>query len=228
VSAILFAVGGEKKPNGIAFQRRGGEMAKIERMLRLALLIKERRAVSIEEMCRACGVSDRTIYRYLKALGLVEVLAQNAAETRHLRSPGARSQTVRSTDLEMLSFVLEHNPLAGFRYMDRRLDAVRSLLEDFLGPLPNNAFFSTVENSGGGKTAGGADAEAALATFFQARALSGRVRLRLKGRRGPGKVYRPHGISVAGHRLTLLVAEPGRNRVVALDLDRVAAVEATA
>lgn len=199
-------------------------MPKLERLLQLARLIKERRVVSVEEMRLACGVSDRTIYRYLNVLGRLDLLSPGRERTTASRSGGTRGNSLRATDLELLSFVLAHNPLVGFRYFGRRLDTVKTFLEELIGPLPASSAISITERGGSIKP-GGSQAEAVLDAFFQARAVSAKVRLKLKGRRGPGKVYKPRGIEISGPRLSLLVNEPGHSEIIAVDLERVAQAE---
>lgn len=181
--------------------------------------------ISMDEMRRTCGVSDRTIYRYLNILGRLEVLGEESDEIHMARTSGGRHQSLRATDLEILSFALTNNPLLRFRYMKRRLHAIKAVLENCFGSPPRGGCITLADQSENPEPIGGEAADAALEAFLQARIAASRVRLRMKGRRGRGRIYYPRGLRVAGDNLKLLVVEAGLSKVVAIDLETVALVE---
>ncbi len=105
-------------------------MAKVERLMQLSNLIKKREAISVKEMSRACGVSQRTIYRYLNTLS-------------KLGSPdygfdGGVLEDRRddiwsgldASDLDMIDYILRHNPLTRFPFFMERLSKVRRRVQD--------------------------------------------------------------------------------------------------
>jgi hypothetical protein len=127
-------------------------------------------------------------------------------------------------DLELLSFVLGNNYLAQFSSLDRRLRNLREGLEKLLGPLPDIRTTASRGNSSGRVKPSKCISGQALEEFLRARANSSPVRLRLKGRRTPGKMMWPQGLDVEGRCLKLLVTVDGRRRIKAIDSETVAEV----
>jgi len=100
-------------------------MAKVERLAQLSNLIKRREAISVKEMSRACGVSQRTIYRYLKTLsklGSVEQGYDSGVFTGRHDDPMAG---LDASDLALIDYCLGHNPLTKYPFFLERLSRVR-------------------------------------------------------------------------------------------------------
>jgi len=105
-------------------------MAKVERLAQLSNLIKKREAISVKEMSRACGVSQRTIYRYLKTLSKLGSVEQGLdggvfSGLREDPWPG-----LDASDLALIDYCLGHNPLTKYPFFLERLSRVRQAVRE--------------------------------------------------------------------------------------------------
>jgi hypothetical protein len=109
-------------------------MPKLERLLELARMTRNRGVRNIREMSRTCGVSQRTIYRYLNTLSAVDVprVLQNGDERAGRAAPAAG---LDADDRCLIRHLLDHNPLVHESYFVPRLDRLRQLL----APSPSSA-----------------------------------------------------------------------------------------
>jgi AcrR family transcriptional regulator len=104
-------------------------MAKVERVMQLVGLLRNRQVVSVREMAQACGVSQRTVYRYLNTLSRLDVPADYA---RDESSPVRRETPVEDLsrdDLEVIAYCLDHNPLIKYSFFSERLERIRQIIE---------------------------------------------------------------------------------------------------
>ncbi|MBU0984593.1 MAG: HTH domain-containing protein [candidate division Zixibacteria bacterium] len=101
-------------------------MAKTERLMKLIGLIRNRNVVSVAEMSEACGVSQRTIYRYLNTLTRMDIpLTALEGGGVQMTDETAADSGLTSEDMEILSFCLQNNPLARYDYFAHRLDRIQ-------------------------------------------------------------------------------------------------------
>lgn len=81
-------------------------------------------------MSRACGVSQRTIYRYLKTLA--KLGAPDYVHDGGVFSRGQEDswQGLDAGDLDLVDFCLRHNPLTKFPFFAERLSKIRRKVRD--------------------------------------------------------------------------------------------------
>ena len=102
-------------------------MPKLERLLELARMTRNRGVHNIREMSRACGVSQRTIYRYLNTLSAVDVprVLQNGDERVGRAAPEV---SLDADDRCLIRHLLDHNSLVHEPFFVPRLDRLRQAL----------------------------------------------------------------------------------------------------
>ena len=102
-------------------------MPKLERLLKLAQLTREQRAGTVREMSQVCGVSQRTIFRYLSTLSLLNLPDELRADTRQAAGESL-PRVIDRDDRCLLCFALDHNPLVQYEYLAGRLDQIKRIL----------------------------------------------------------------------------------------------------
>jgi predicted DNA-binding transcriptional regulator AlpA len=108
-------------------------LPKLERLLKLAQLTREQRAGTVREMSQVCGVSQRTIFRYLNTLSSLNLPDELRAGTRKAAGESF-SRVIDRDDQCLLCFALDHNPLVQYNYLAGRLDEIKRILSG--GRLP--------------------------------------------------------------------------------------------
>jgi len=201
-------------------------MAKLERLVTLAGLIDTHRPVSIAQMSRACGVSQRTVYRYLRALSGIRLAARTATKAAPDLGSARGGTAFEPEDWEILRFALSQNPLVRHPCFRERVQAVRERLERVVGPAhdPPRLRLMSVESAGETKVA---PSEARLVGDFVRCAESG-FRIRLHLRSGPVRhcTGRPCGLAVSGELTRLQVEDCSRGRTSWFDVEDVVRAEA--
>jgi len=154
-------------------------MPKFERILMLARMTRGVRSGTVKEMSRACGVSQRTIFRYLKTLATIDF--DEELQVDHRNAPrGYPGREIDDDDRCLLCFALDHNPLVRFEYLANRLARIKTRLGVVQksrrralrgGFLEVDAFPDS-----GNKTSGDRILSAFAAAFHSADKLSVRVR----------------------------------------------------
>jgi len=112
---------------------KGDILPKLERLLKLAQLTREQRAGTVREMSQECGVSQRTIFRYLNTLSALDLAEELRTRTRQPTGQPP-SRLIDRDDQCLLCFALDHNPLVQYEYLADRFDEIKSILNG--GRLP--------------------------------------------------------------------------------------------
>jgi len=97
--------------------------------MQLVGLLRNRQVVSVREMAQACGVSQRTVYRYLNTLSRLDVPADYAREDTASARKETPMEGLGRDDLEMIAYCLDHNPLVRYAFFSERLERVRRTIE---------------------------------------------------------------------------------------------------
>ena len=103
----------------------GGLVAKVERLVKLLDMLGKGEELSVKDMGRACGVSPRTIYRYLDTLNALEL------RTRLKKGSTGRfgeDRVLGRDDFELILFCLGHNTLVQYPYFAERFERIKSVL----------------------------------------------------------------------------------------------------
>ncbi|MDD3731997.1 MAG: HTH domain-containing protein [candidate division Zixibacteria bacterium] len=103
-------------------------MTKTERMMNLINLIKSREVLTVQDMSREFGISQRTVYRDLKTLAKMNVPIYYEDGYRIGRETHLPDSMFDSREKELVRFCLRHNPLsidplmgAKFREIEKKI-----------------------------------------------------------------------------------------------------------
>lgn len=197
-------------------------MPKLERLLKLAQMTREQRAGTVKEMSQACGVSQRTIFRYLNTLSSLNMLDELRVGTR-ISSGESESREIDRDDQCLLCFALDHNPLVQYQYLANRLGRIKRILSG--GRLPGGGVQQgsviEVETSPGPtkKTAGDRILSAFVAACQSGDCLL--VKVRGSDREVP---LQPHAIKIRSKGISLSFRKPSLRQYVAHNLSSITSV----
>ncbi len=106
-------------------------MTKSERLFFLAQLVKNRAPITIKQMSRECGVSERTLYRDVVSLSElnVPIFHDPGKGYRLSRNIEFRFGEIRSDEADLILFCLYHNPLNNSPFFKRRLMLLKEILQ---------------------------------------------------------------------------------------------------
>jgi hypothetical protein len=196
---------------------KGDYMQKLERLIELARLKQGGEEMTVREMSQVCGVSQRTLYRYLKTLSRIDPLAGLAPQPDS-RKREARKRVLSGDEANLLRYALENNPLAGyphfvgrFRTMGRKLGLGRSRAAR--GEVYQ---FKPVI-----RTQVAPAADSMLDRFGKACVERRPVMIQTRGRTGRSQTVWPRGILVKSDLVCILVAATERGRSRELKLNRI-------
>jgi hypothetical protein len=196
-------------------------MPKVERLVKLARLTREREAVSIREMSEACGVSQRTIYRYLNTLSGLDFNSNLGRLSTSMGEIDREAEGWSREDVCLLCYVLQNNPLTAYPFFRKRLKKLRRTLlaERAKGSLRGSNDLVTFARSG----SGGSDVKTSklLEKFERARKRRSEVELQLTGRRRKPLRLRPLAIKVAGSRVFVEFSVPDQRKRFEIDIRQV-------
>ena len=199
-------------------------MPKLERLLKLVRLTRGREVKTVREMSQACGVSQRTIYRYLHTLSRLRL--PEDLETDRWSSASRRGQTkLDPDDWCLLSYVIDHNPLADQAFFSARLAGIRKRLRARLCPAGGYSAGRWLEVVPQKKRSTRMAAKDLLGRYVDACKRARRVKLRLRGRKGAVMVVRPRAIRLSGDRICLVLSDTADETVLQFDLDEIGALE---
>jgi len=197
---------------------------KLERLVKLVRLTRGREVKTVREMSQACGVSQRTIYRYLDTLSRLRLPEE--LETDRWASASRRGQTkLDPDDWCLLSYVIDHNVLADQAFFSARLAGIRKRLRPRLCPAggyQTGRWLEVVPQKKKSTRTAGKDL---LGRYVDACKSSRRVRLRLRGRKGAVMVVRPRAIRLTSDRICLVLSDVKDETVLQFDLDEIGALE---
>jgi predicted DNA-binding transcriptional regulator AlpA len=199
-------------------------MAKVERVMQLIGLMRNRQVVSVNEMAQACGVSQRTIYRYLNTLNRLDV-PTNYPQASDAKSNGSPAGLDRD-DLEMVDFCLSHNSLTKYPYFAERLGRIRRVFDRQRGALDEGQNLIRSEATGGETLA--THESDMLERFTRARTGAKLIEIRTTDAPDEAVTYRPKAIRITGSGASLMVTDPESGEVEIIDLSRVASLTVAA
>ena len=99
-------------------------MTKAERLIFLVKVIKSRKVVTVPEMSRVVGVSQRTVYRDLATLSRMSIPIHFDNGYRLSHRTELPFAEMSDDDLQLLRFCLRRNPLAGYPYFMERFEMI--------------------------------------------------------------------------------------------------------
>jgi len=184
-------------------------MAKIERLMQVSSLIKKREAVSVKELSRACGVSQRTIYRYLNTLSkLGTVNFGLEAGVVDYRRDDSWSGLSRS-EMDIIDFCLRHNPLTRFPFFVERLSRLRrKVREGRIRMSGETSYFVLAEDEK--ETIGDSGESDVLEQFIRAKADARKVVITFRESHDPPLVLIPRAVKIGRSGIALVVSHrPG-------------------
>ena len=193
-------------------------MPKLERLVELSRLRRNREVVTVREMSEACGVSQRTIYRYLNTLSELNIPAELRKSPR--RSPVNRSG-LNQDDLTLARYALENNPLVQYRYFARRLARIDRVLPAASPGTGRPAVIALVDTGKTGRRKTNSDGDQIVERFARAREEGKAVKLRVRGRGSVERVLLPEMIRLNGARIALGLIDPENGRNFQVDLGEV-------
>lgn len=196
-------------------------MSKLERLIALAKLKQSGKSMTVREMSETCGVSQRTLYRYLNALTTLDSLAQLASKSTKTRSrPDSNGLT--GDEAGLVRYALNHNPLAAYPHFARRFKNLGRKLNRASGGSSNGQVYqfkpvrltpvvSTVD---------------ALVDRFGKACVDGKpVDIHLRGRKSKARTMWPRGIRVTGNKVCFLASSTEKGRSEELKLDNIRKIE---
>jgi predicted DNA-binding transcriptional regulator AlpA len=197
-------------------------LPKLERLLKLAQMTCEQRAGTVREMSQACGVSQRTIFRYLNTLSSLNVPDELRVGKR-MSSGESESREIDRDDQCLLCFALDHNPLVQYQYLASRLGRIKRILSG--GRLPGGGILQgsviEVETSPRPrkKTAG----DRILSAFMAACQSGDYLLVKVRGSDREATL-RPHAIKIQSTGISLSFRGPSRRQYVAHNLSSITSV----
>jgi len=105
-------------------------MAKVERIIKLLDLISRSSNLTIEEMSKACEVSQRTIYRYLNTLSSLDIRSHLDGRVWGNHSEG-KVLGLDQDDFELILFCLGHNSLIRYPFFAQKFEKIKKELYQF-------------------------------------------------------------------------------------------------
>jgi len=196
-------------------------MPKLERLIALARLKQGGKQMTVREMSQACGVSQRTLYRYLHTLTELDPLAEleSQSDRRRVRSDSTR---LSADETNLLRYALDHNLLVWyphfarlFRGLGRKLGLGRSR------PADTEVYqFKPVRSSRTIPAVG-----SLLDRFCKACVEHRPVEIELRGRGSQILTMWPRGVLIRGDRVSLLMAKTKQRRPQEFELDRIRKID---
>ncbi len=198
-------------------------MAKLERLLALARMTKDRRVTNIREMSRVCGVSQRTVYRYLNTLADVS-LTDSLLSGAESGISTIGKDALSADDRCLIRYALDHNPLSGQSFFAGRFGRLGLTLAPTGNPtgrrLRGQVFEVALKKAAPSKS----PCDRWLTLFEQAR-LSGKMLKVVTRTTGVGHVLlSPNAIKLKGEEVQLRFKDPATGRFTRLRLDQIVSI----
>jgi len=199
-------------------------MPKLERLVKLARLKRDDKELTVREMSRACGVSQRTLYRYLNTLAEMD-LPEDLQRRPHHERRDVTAAMMQPDDRSLLLYALEYNALVRYPYFARRFRKIRQLVTA-TGAEPSQIELSSLyEFISVRKPSAGPVPNSFLERFSKACTSSRAVRLRVRGQGRRAMVLWPKAIRIKGEDILLLLIDPDHGRLVEVALSRINQLE---
>ncbi|MEE8577240.1 MAG: HTH domain-containing protein, partial [candidate division Zixibacteria bacterium] len=111
-------------------------MTKSERLLHLIELLRRNQPMSLSELCAACRVSQRTMYRDIQSLSRLNVPVYFKDGYCLRDGTGAIKDELSADDIELIFFSMRNCLLAEYPYFDKKFKAIEQV---FQSQLPKTA-----------------------------------------------------------------------------------------
>ncbi|MCP4684002.1 MAG: HTH domain-containing protein [bacterium] len=195
-------------------------MAKVERLMQLSNLIKKREAISVKEMSRACGVSQRTIYRYLNTLAKLGTQEFGTEGSSADSRASGSWEGLDGSDLDMIDFCLRQNPLTRLPFFLERLSRVRRKVRARRrhGAAEPSHFVLAEDDHDEVSDSGESEM---LERFIRAKVDGRRVTISLDDSQGPPRAMIPRAVKISRGGVALVVSERPGNDVEEIGLTRI-------
>lgn len=191
--------------------------------MKLARLTRDNKIGTVREMSQVCGVSQRTIYRYLNTLS-------DASMSEELRRGGRRVVDQRLTDRLnqddrcLICWVLDNNPVADHPFFTRKLAHIRKLIvgdKEGRGKTVRGEWIEIVPGRTNHRPARN---DSRVSDFVSACVKGHKVKVRLRSRRGPALELRPHHIRFSGREIQFQFLDSRSGAVQRLALDDITSI----
>jgi len=197
-------------------------MSRLGRLLKLAEMSREHRAGTVKEMSRLCGVSQRTIFRYLKTLSKLNLPKELRTGTQ--KSCGcAKAGALDPDERCLLSFVLDHNPLIRNEYLARRLERIKAKLGDKITAENRALRRNLIEVDACPEVRKETSEDSITSVFASACKSNSRLLVKVRGKATELALV-PHSIIIQNNGIRLLFSVPSRGEQVTYDLSSVESI----
>jgi len=197
-------------------------VSKVERIIKLLDLLGRRSEMTIREMSRACGVSTRTIYRYLNTLSSLD-LPSRFGHVLENTSGTDQVLGLERDDFELIVFCLGHNLLVRYPYFAQKFERIKKALLEVADSGPESSI-SILKADTAVQTPISDEHSQYLDSFTQAIQDSKSVRLRTWSEAAPRSVQ-PNAIRLGRHGPVLIVEFSGSRIRQDVYLSEVASLE---
>ena len=189
-------------------------MPKLERLITLAKMKQGGKQMTVREMSQACGVSQRTLYRYLNTLTELDPLAELESQSDSTR--------LSAEEINLLRYALDHNPLAEYPHFARLFRDVGRKL-GFRQNSLNSAEVYQFKPVRPSRTIPAVNRW--LDRFIKAYVEHCPVKIELQGRRSEIHTMWPCGVLIRGDRVSLLLAKTEQGWPQEFELGRIRKLE---
>ncbi|PKK82212.1 MAG: hypothetical protein CVT49_14895 [candidate division Zixibacteria bacterium HGW-Zixibacteria-1] len=202
-------------------------MTKSERLLYVVSLLRGREKISINDLCRLCGISKRTVYRDIRSLKQANITI-NCDRGYFLTEQNVFPELkLNSDEQELLGFCLNYTPLNRSAHFTRKLAEIESKIISCLNGTKRKKLGRYLVGSLSNNDRLISDQDQTLKRFFEAllthRGLS--VRLKPNGRTFVG--LKPVGLSVENDQWLLCLTDNVGCKTVRIPLNLVEAIDLT-
>ncbi len=182
-------------------------MAKVERLMQLVSLIRNRQVVSVRDMADACGVSQRTIYRYLNTLSKLDMPSYPSDSGGAGGTGAGITNGCDIDDKEIVAYCLAHNPLMKYPFFVERLGRISKKIDEEQRGQPGDRRASFFQAEPATDDGGNTSESDNLERFSRARVNSQLVVIKTADALNERRVYRPRAIKIDSHGVGLVVSE---------------------
>ncbi len=197
------------------------QMSKLERLIALAKLKRSGRSMTVREMSETCGVSQRTLYRYLNALTTLDSLAKLASKSTKKRAR-SDSDGLTGDEASLIRYALDHNPLAAYPHFARRFRSLGRKLNRARGGSSGGQIYQFKPAR---VSPVAATIDSLVDRYGKACVEGAPVEIHLRGRKSKVRTMWPRGIKVTGNRVHFLASSTRKGRSEELKPDSIRRIE---
>jgi hypothetical protein len=202
-------------------------MAKLERLLELARMARDRRVKNVREMSRVCGVSQRTIYRYLNTLAEVDVPNDLLMKPEQGKG-GQPSEALDADDRCLIRYSLDHNPLVMRAFFANRFERLRRLLAPVANRTGRRLRGRSLEVGLPRQSSNANSEDKLLAAFERALVLKKSVKVMTHQSENRSLVLRPDIIKLTNGAIDLRFKDSASGKLVRISLDEISSIHVEA